>query len=70
MQPAPVIPPTRAHASPAGGSTAAPAASSATAAPVQTDVSARLASLADLHGRGELSDEEYTAAKARALAGD
>ena len=26
--------------------------------------------LADLHGRGELSDEEYTAAKARVLAGD
>jgi hypothetical protein len=48
----------------------APAASSASAAPVQTDLSARLASLADLHGRGELSDDEYTAAKARVLAGD
>jgi len=45
-------------------------ASRATAVPVPTDLSARLASLADLHGRGELNDEEYTAAKARVLAGD
>ena len=33
------------------------------------DVSARLARLADLHARGELTDEEYASAKARALAG-
>lgn len=32
------------------------------------DVTARLASLADLHTRGELTDEEYAAAKARVLA--
>ena len=39
------------------------------AAPV-ADVSARLASLADLHTRGALTDEEYASAKARVLAGD
>ena len=33
------------------------------------DVSAQLANLAELHTRGELSDEEYASAKARALAG-
>ncbi|MDH4340263.1 MAG: SHOCT domain-containing protein, partial [Thermoleophilia bacterium] len=32
------------------------------------DVTAQLASLADLHSRGELSDEEYASAKARVLA--
>jgi hypothetical protein len=39
------------------GSAAAPA----------VDVSVTLASLADLHSRGELTDEEYASAKARAL---
>ena len=39
----------------------------ATAAPAD-DVSARLTNLADLHGRGALTDEEYAAAKARVLA--
>jgi hypothetical protein len=34
------------------------------------DVTAQLASLADLHARGELSDDEYASAKARVLAGD
>jgi hypothetical protein len=34
------------------------------------DLTARLASLADLHVRGELTDAEYAAAKARVLAGD
>ena len=34
------------------------------------DVSARLANLAELHTRGELTDEEYAAAKARVLAGE
>ena len=34
------------------------------------DVTARLASLADLHARGELTDEEFAAAKARVLAGE
>jgi hypothetical protein len=38
-----------------------------TAAPATVDVSARLASLADLHSRGELTDEEYAAAKAQVL---
>jgi len=33
------------------------------------DVTARLASLADLHARGELTDEEFASAKARVLAG-
>jgi hypothetical protein len=35
-----------------------------------TDLSARLASLAELHRAGELTDEEYASAKARVLAGD
>jgi len=43
-----------------GGTTAAPA----------TDVAGRLASLADLHAQGHLTDEEYASAKARVLAGD
>ena len=34
-----------------------------------TDVSARLASLAELHAKGELTDEEYASAKAQVLAG-
>jgi hypothetical protein len=34
------------------------------------DVSARLASLADLHAQGHLTDEEYASAKARVLAGE
>jgi hypothetical protein len=45
------------------------AASAARGGPVPTaDVTARLASLADLHARGELTDEEYASAKARVLA--
>ena len=48
---------------------AASSASESTAAPV-ADVSARLVSLAELHTRGELTDEEYASAKARVLAGD
>jgi Short C-terminal domain len=39
-------------------------------APPPTDLSARLASLAELHARGELTDEEYASAKARVLAGE
>ena len=39
------------------------------APPAATDVSARLASLAELHASGELTDEEYAAAKAQVLAG-
>ena len=35
-----------------------------------TDTTARLASLADLHENGHLTDEEYASAKARVLAGD
>jgi putative oligomerization/nucleic acid binding protein len=34
------------------------------------DLTARLASLAELHARGDLTDEEFAAAKARVLAGD
>lgn len=35
-----------------------------------SDVASRLARLADLHARGELTDPEYAAAKARVLAGE
>ena len=38
--------------------------------PVGGDTTARLANLADLHARGELTDEEYASAKARVLAGE
>ncbi|HEX2427622.1 MAG TPA: SHOCT domain-containing protein [Gaiellaceae bacterium] len=48
-------------------STAVPATAAAAVAP--TDVAGRLASLADLHARGELTDEEYASAKAQVLAG-
>ena len=49
----------------------APAESpTAAAAPTAAvDVTSRLASLADLHARGELTDDEYAAAKAQVLAG-
>ena len=40
------------------------------AAAAAPDVSARLASLADLHARGKLTDAEYASAKARVLAGE
>ena len=40
----------------------------AAAAPA-VDVSSRLASLAELHSQGKLTDEEYAAAKAQVLAG-
>ena len=40
-------------------------------APAQpVDLTGRLQELADLHARGELTDEEYAAAKARVLAGE
>jgi hypothetical protein len=38
--------------------------------PATADVASRLSSLAELHTRGELTDEEYAAAKARVLAGE
>jgi hypothetical protein len=38
-------------------------------APAAVDVSSRLASLADLHASGALTDEEFAAAKAQVLAG-
>jgi hypothetical protein len=38
-------------------------------AEVSVDLTTRLQQLADLHARGELTDEEYAAAKARVLAG-
>jgi Short C-terminal domain len=43
---------------------------SAAPPPPQTDVTARLSALADLHAKGELTDEEYASAKARVLAGE
>lgn len=46
---------------------AASAARSAPAAPPATDISAQLATLAELHTRGDLTDEEYASAKARVL---
>lgn len=49
----------RAAAGSRGGAPAPPA-----------DLAERLARLADLHARGELSDEEFAAAKARVLAGE
>lgn len=48
----------------------APAFEPARTAPTPGDVTARLASLADLHARRELTDEEFASAKARVLAGD
>jgi hypothetical protein len=45
-----------------------PVATSAAPAPA-TDVAARLASLSELHARGELTDEEYASAKAQVLSG-
>jgi hypothetical protein len=35
-----------------------------------TDVASRLTALAELHAKGDLTDEEYASAKARVLAGD
>ena len=52
----------------AGARATAPAA--AAEAQPATDVAGRLASLADLHARGALSDEEFASAKARVLAGE
>jgi Short C-terminal domain len=40
-----------------------------TQTPASADIAARLATLAELHGRGELTDEEFASAKARVLAG-
>jgi hypothetical protein len=39
------------------------------AAPAQNDLTAKLQQLADLHAQGVLSDEEFTAAKSKLLAG-
>ncbi len=42
-----------------------------TAAPAGgSDLTSTLATLADLHARGELTDDEYSAAKARVLGGE
>lgn len=46
------------------------ATSGSRAAPQASDVTTRLEHLADLHARGELTDEEYASAKARVLAGE
>lgn len=46
------------------------AARPAVEAPPAADLTVRLASLAELHAKGELTDEEYASAKARVLAGD
>jgi hypothetical protein len=45
------------------------ASEASTAAPGAVDVSARLASLAQLHSEGKITDEEYAAAKAQVLEG-
>jgi hypothetical protein len=47
----------------------APPTTPAQAPPPSADIAARLATLAELHARGELTDEEFVAAKARVLAG-
>jgi hypothetical protein len=47
----------------------AEAPASNTTAPTN-DLAARLQTLADLHARGELTDEEYSAAKARVLSAE
>ena len=49
--------------------TPAPAVEPVPAPPSGGDLTARLARLADLHARGELTDEEFASAKARVLAG-
>jgi hypothetical protein len=49
---------------------AASAARESAAAPAAVDLTAQLATLADLHGKGQLTDEEYASAKARVLAGE
>jgi hypothetical protein len=55
--------PARAVPAPAaGGDVTAPAASA--------DMTARLTALSELHARGELTDDEYAAAKSRVLAGE
>jgi len=49
--------------------TAAPASGAPEAGAPPTDVSAKLANLAELHANGKLTDEEYAAAKAQILSG-
>ncbi len=48
---------------------AAPPAQNATPAPAQSDLTARLNDLAQMHTAGVLTDEEFSAAKAKLLAG-
>ncbi len=48
---------------------AAPVPAAPLVAPIATDLTSRLAALAQLHASGELTDEEYAAAKAHVLAG-
>ena len=51
--------------------TAAPSAPTAGGPPpARLDLTARLTQLAELHARGDLTDEEYALAKSRVLAGD
>jgi Short C-terminal domain len=62
--------PARVSASPEAPATSPPAAHAPpAAAPGASDLSAALVSLADLHARGALTDEEFAAAKARILGG-
>jgi len=69
-----MAPPARPAATPAAPPPEAgppPAAPAPPAPPTRpTDITGRLGGLAELHARGELSDEEYAAAKARVLAGE
>jgi len=48
---------------------AQPSASASAAPAAATDVTARLASLSELHAQGHLTDEEYASAKAQVLGG-
>ncbi len=49
---------------------ASKASAAGTGAAAASDVTARLAALAELHAKGELTDAEYASAKARVLAGE
>jgi hypothetical protein len=60
----------RAAARPAPAPPPAPAAPVLPVAAPTTDVASRLTALSELHAKGELTDDEFTSAKARVLAGD
>ena len=51
----------------AAGGKAAPAPAAAASTAGGSDIASQLTSLADLHARGALTDEEYASAKSRVL---